>query len=53
MAFRRILRPALTHTTFEGRIEPMSLTIFDSIDAHFRLAMPPHNKPQWYHVCAL
>lgn len=35
MALGRILRPALIHTTFEGRVEPMSLTIFDNLDAQF------------------
>lgn len=54
MAFGRILRPALIHTTFErDELNHMSLTIFDIMTLDVRLDMPPHSKPQWYHVCAL
>lgn len=43
----QILRPALIHTTFEGRVEPMTFTVLDHLDAQFRLDMPLHSKPQW------
>ncbi|UKZ60860.1 uncharacterized protein TrAtP1_002127 [Trichoderma atroviride] len=54
MALGRILRPALIHTPLERRVESMSLTIFDNLDAQSsRLDLPPHRTPHWYHVCAL